>query len=639
MTETVDHLGDAAVDETPPPEEGPEPAGVGGPGAGAAAGRGRTAVIVAVLTAVVALPITIAAVAVRTPRWYPLIDLAQIEMRVRDVGLAHPPLLGLGGRLFGLGTQGSHPGPISFYLLAPVYRLLGSSSWALVVSDTVLNVAVVAAAIWAGHRRMGLRGALLVAAGLAVLMRLYTPSVLVYPWNPYMPVLFWFLFLVCAWGVLCGDVVLLPVAVVAGTMCAQTHIPYVALVGGMSVVVAAGLVLTYRRHRGDRDARRRLLVWTGASAALAVLLWAPVFIEQLGGHPGNLAVLVDSFRHPTDVRITFREARELWLHHLDVFRLARGDSSLAGSATPGVVLLGLWAVAAAAGAWLRDRTLVALHVVVGAAALIGLVAISRIYGPAWYYLMLWGWGTATLAVLAVIATGAALVGRALARRDDPPARSLARLAWVPTAALAVVVAVPTLAAARRAPDTRETDMSLSDDLAHLVGPTVAAIDDGRTPDGRDGTLLVSWTDPYNLGGQGFGLLLELERRGYHVGSGAGYGLAVRDHRVIPEARADAELHLAVGEGAIDEAAGHPGAERLALFDPRTDAERATFAQGHADLVASFEASGLDELVPRIDRDFFGLATDPRLSPEQRTIMLGMGNIRPPLAVYAWDPTP
>src|SRR5690606_33018208 len=55
------------------------------------AGEPRRALVVAGVTAVVAVPLIVAAVAVRTPRWYPLVDLSQIEMRVRDVGLDHPP--------------------------------------------------------------------------------------------------------------------------------------------------------------------------------------------------------------------------------------------------------------------------------------------------------------------------------------------------------------------------------------------------------------------------------------------------------------------------------------------------------------------------------------------------------------------
>ena len=185
-----------------------------------------------------ALPILIAAFAVRTPRWYPQVDLAQIELRVRDVFSTQPPTIGLGGRIYGINnTQGAHPGPLSFYLLAPIHRLLGDSSWAMQIAGAVWNAIVIAATLWATSRRWGLRGVLLVGAALSFLIALYGTALLVYPWNPFMPVLFWVLFLVCTWGVLCGDLPLLPVAVFAGTLCAQTHIPYVGLVGGLVLVM------------------------------------------------------------------------------------------------------------------------------------------------------------------------------------------------------------------------------------------------------------------------------------------------------------------------------------------------------------------------------------------------------------------
>jgi hypothetical protein len=57
----------------------------------------------------------------------PVLDLAMTEFRVRDVGGGDTPLIGLPGRIGVFPDQGSHPGPLSFYLLAPVYRLAGSS--------------------------------------------------------------------------------------------------------------------------------------------------------------------------------------------------------------------------------------------------------------------------------------------------------------------------------------------------------------------------------------------------------------------------------------------------------------------------------------------------------------------------------
>ena len=43
-------------------------------------------------------------------------------MRLRDVFSAHPPLIGLPGRIGSFRHQGSHPGPLSFWALAPFYE-------------------------------------------------------------------------------------------------------------------------------------------------------------------------------------------------------------------------------------------------------------------------------------------------------------------------------------------------------------------------------------------------------------------------------------------------------------------------------------------------------------------------------------
>ena len=167
----------------------------------AASSRGRRALLVLGLTAVVALPLFVALGALRTPRWSPLLDLAMTEMRVRDVGSRHTPLVGLLGRLSSDGEQGSHLGPLSFWLLAPTYRVLGSSAWGLLVGVVVLNVTAIATTLWIALRRGGTALAVGFAAALAVLVHVYGTMVLTEPWNPYMPVLWWTLTLVALWAV------------------------------------------------------------------------------------------------------------------------------------------------------------------------------------------------------------------------------------------------------------------------------------------------------------------------------------------------------------------------------------------------------------------------------------------------------
>ena len=79
--------------------------------------RSRPLLIGAGLLALLALPLIVALAVLAQKRWYPILDLAMTEIRVRDVASSHPPLIGLVGRIGPLGRQGSHPGPMSFWAL------------------------------------------------------------------------------------------------------------------------------------------------------------------------------------------------------------------------------------------------------------------------------------------------------------------------------------------------------------------------------------------------------------------------------------------------------------------------------------------------------------------------------------------
>ncbi|HEY3144431.1 MAG TPA: hypothetical protein VGJ86_25095, partial [Acidimicrobiales bacterium] len=336
-------------------------------------GRWRTLLVVGGLSAVVVVPMLIAIGVLRDPRWFPLSDMAQIELRVRDVGFDHPPLLGLGGRLQGYGTTGSHPGPLSFFMLAPVFRLLGADGTALLTSSIVVSLVAAGLAIWIGYRRGGWRFALAVTVILGLLIRTYGAWRLAEAWNPNLPIVWWFVFLLAVWSVVCDDLPMLPVAAFAGSYCAQTHIPYVGLVIGLGGLTAVYLVVRwFRRWRGDAAAQRRLLVWGGGTAVLGALLWLPPVIEQINHHPGNIAIIIENFRNPYDKKVTFGDAFTFWAQRLDIrqlFSSTRDTSGLdpIGSKTAGLVCVGLWAVTAAVAVLRRrDPALVRLHLTVAA---------------------------------------------------------------------------------------------------------------------------------------------------------------------------------------------------------------------------------------------------------------------------------
>src|SRR4051812_39171118 len=289
----------------------------------------RHRLVLGALIAVLVAPLVIAAIALHSPQWYPVLDLAMNELRLRDVFTSHTPLIGLPGRIGRFPEQGSHPGPLSFYALWPTWKLLGSSPWAMQVGALVLNAVAAGASIIVANRRGGLRLAIALTALLALLMGGYGIETLAEPWNPYLPLLWWLLALLCAWSVLEGDLPLLPVAVFASSIAAQTHVPYLGLCLGIGAVIVVGLALRWRRKEGDD--RRAIARWSLIALALAALLWSPLVVDQLTNEPGNLTML---WRHFTDPPaedgdpIGLAKGIELQLRHLDVtaFLSNQGDS-------------------------------------------------------------------------------------------------------------------------------------------------------------------------------------------------------------------------------------------------------------------------------------------------------------------------
>ena len=97
--------------------------------------------------------------------YHPVSDWALTEIRTRDVG-HHPVLIGLYSR-----DGWSHPGPMSFYLLAIPYRLTGGASIGLWLGALLINgVAIVGMAVVA-RRRGGVALMMCVLLGSSLLLR------------------------------------------------------------------------------------------------------------------------------------------------------------------------------------------------------------------------------------------------------------------------------------------------------------------------------------------------------------------------------------------------------------------------------------------------------------------------------------
>jgi hypothetical protein len=598
---------------------------------------GRRPVVTATL--VLSIPLVVLAVSLLRRNWHPVLDLAMTEFRVRDVGGANTPLIGLPGRIGRFPDQGSHPGPLSFYLLAPIYRLLGSSAWGLLVGAIVVNIAAVATALWIMGRRTGAWGVWVGAAVLALVLRGYGTEVLEQPWNPYLPVLVWVVLLLGVWSVLLGDHALLPVVVAAGTLCTQTHIPYLPLTVGMVALVVGALLWQWRRDVPLRPAIRRNAIRSGV---LGLVLWVPVLVDQLVREPGNLRMLIDHFSSPPgdEPVVGVGEGVRLVLRHLDIVRLARyaldGDEyfvragyRLDGPVLVGAVVLVVWASSVIVAMRRRNRSLMALHAVVGWSLLLAAISLSRVFGKVWYYLTLWCWATTVLLVVAVVATCAVeLVARWPHWRP--------RLA-VPAAALALLGGLSLTAFVVDAARAEVPEEHLSDTLALLVEPTATAIESGLgSADGSDGRYTVTYADAAHFGSQAYGLVSELERLGFDVGMPETWRVPVTPHRVIREQEATAQLRLATG-AYIAVVAALPGAEQAVLVDPRSAAERERQDRLRTEVTRALDDAGLDDLVSLLDENLFGLQLDPRVSPEIQAMVDEMIRIGLPTAVFVLPP--
>jgi hypothetical protein len=583
---------------------------------------------VGLVSLVVGLPLIISVVALLGTRWYPVLDLAMTELRVRDVGTRHTPLIGLPGRIGQFPDQGSHPGPLSFWVLTPPYRLLGSSAWSLQAATVTVNMMAVSTAIWLGARRAGVAGAVVVAAVVAVAIRGYGIGLFTQPWNPYLPLIAWIVVLLATWSVLCGDHrMLLPLAA-AASFCAQTHIPYLVLCVGMVLLATAGL--GYEVIRGGAQQRQVVLSVVVASA-IGFLLWLPAFVDQIVRTPGNLSMLVDHFTGPSETPIGLRAGVELSLRHLDLVggfaRLAVEPGAFvtqgfdpSGRIWPGALLLATWTLAVAIAWRLRHGPLLRLHAVLGLAFVLGLLSMARIFGKVWYYLTLWAWGTATIMVASVIWTAFAVWHRSKLHTSRVHRERGARRTVMAAGAIAIVASIASIADAVRA---TPAEQHLSDTLGAVLGPTLDAIDAGIGDfSGTAGVYRVSWDDAYFFGSQGYGLVSELERAGYRAGVDFPWRVPVTAHRVLVPEEVTAGVHLATGFH-VERWRQRPEAIEVAFVEPRSAEELDEYARLREVAVGGLEEAGLDELVGLVDTNLFLVSNDVRVPASAARAMARM----------------
>jgi hypothetical protein len=198
-----------------------------------------------------------------------------------------------------------HPGPLYFYLLAPVYTLAGSSTPGLNAGALLINVASIILLAWVLVRTAGGWLTVVVTASLAVYAWRLAP-LLVSPWNPHVVVLPLAALVVVAAAVASGDIGLLPIGVGLASFVMQTHLGVVPT----AVAVCAVAALAAWPVAADAIGRRRRAMI--AAAGVAAVLWAVPLGEQLSGAPGNMTAIWRFFSSPNRGHQTIATAYAAW---------------------------------------------------------------------------------------------------------------------------------------------------------------------------------------------------------------------------------------------------------------------------------------------------------------------------------------
>ena len=202
-------------------------------GRGSAPRRTRPGLRAAALVVLTVSPIVVASMSLVGQRWLPMSDWATLAYRTSQVGTVQTPLVGP------YSFHGfAHPGPLSYWVAAPLYRLTGEDPRSLLWAGGLVNVVAVVALAGVAWRRGRLPLLLGTTALVAVLMHGLGPRVVIDMWNPYTALLPFLLAIFLVWDATLGRRRAVVEAVVPATYAAQAHLAFVPLV---LAIVAAGL--------------------------------------------------------------------------------------------------------------------------------------------------------------------------------------------------------------------------------------------------------------------------------------------------------------------------------------------------------------------------------------------------------------
>jgi hypothetical protein len=375
-------------------------------------------------------------------------DYAGLELATRYVPSGRT-LLGPYSR-FGF----SHPGPLYFYALAPVYALCGSTSAGIFAGACAVNAVSVMTIV--GAVRIATTRVHAVAVALVLLGWLGAfGSVCALPWNPLVVVLPLMAFLVLAALVATGSWRALPFCVLAGAFAAETHLSTIPAVAGIALTMA--VVVALRARRGHPLGREEKVCALVGLAVLLVVV-APPIIEEIVTPDGNITKLARFFAsrkepmRPLTAAISDWGFAAAWLPDRlpaaslmteafpDVMRSDAPPLASSGTDTRSAIALVLAAVIAAVIA-IRRRDYLGISLL-GLGALtsaLSVLALRAIVGVNFIYLLFWTTAATTVIWMGVVATLSAAFTDLIRRSSADP--RLSRFGWWSALVALLVIAL------------------------------------------------------------------------------------------------------------------------------------------------------------------------------------------------------
>ncbi|HEX4565032.1 MAG TPA: hypothetical protein VH138_00320, partial [Vicinamibacterales bacterium] len=208
-----------------------------------------------------------------------------------------------------------HPGPLYFYLQAPLYAASNRAGASLFLGAMAINVIALAIVLWTIVRQG--RPGLATVVGIACLaFALRAPRLLASPWTPHVTILPTIACLALAAAVASGRTRLLSLTAFVAAFVVQTDLALGPPIAVM-VMLALGSVALRARHESAVPVRDIVLA-LGVSA----VVWSLPLADAIRHRGGNLAALAQFF---TTRNVRLHSAREA---------LVAWSASLAGLARP-----------------------------------------------------------------------------------------------------------------------------------------------------------------------------------------------------------------------------------------------------------------------------------------------------------------